>query len=90
MSVVFYEKSEGDFEVVDVVKDEGVLRAVGELVREEVHGVLAPVATWVEVVRGVVPVVETVSVALFGLLVAGMVGGASLDLEGSRTYGNVD
>ena len=58
----------------------GVLLFLGE----KRNGVLAPVAAGVEVVRGVVAVVEAVAVALVDMLALNRLGGA----EG--TYGNVD
>jgi hypothetical protein len=64
MHIVLGEQGEGDHQVVDVVEDERVLVRVLLLLREESNGVLAPVAERVEVVRGVVAVVEAVAVAL--------------------------
>ena len=62
--VVLHQEADGDHEVVDVVEDQGALLGVGVLLLEEGLGVVAPVAEGVEVVRGVVPVVEAVAVAL--------------------------
>jgi hypothetical protein len=50
------------------VEDEGVLRGVVVAGLEESDGVVAPVAERVEVVRGVVAVVEAVAVGLFVLV----------------------
>ena len=62
--VVFAEEPHCDHHIVDVVEDEGVLRGVVVPGLEEGDGVVAPVAEGVEVVRGVVAVVEAVAVGL--------------------------
>jgi hypothetical protein len=66
VGVVLHEQPDRDHEVVDVVKDEGLLGGVGFLLPEEGDGVVPPVAPRVEVVRGVVAVVVAVAVALVG------------------------
>ena len=63
--VVFHEQADSDHEVVDVVEDQGTLLGVGLLLLQERAGVVAPVPQRVQVVRGVVPVVEAVAVALY-------------------------
>ena len=62
--VILHHESNSDHKVVDVVEDNGVLFSVSVLGLLEMHGVLAPVATGVEMVRGVVAVVVALTVAL--------------------------
>lgn len=62
--IVLAEQRDRHEEVVDVVEDQGAVRGVRVLGLEEGHGVLAPVPHGVEMMRGVVPVVEAVTVAL--------------------------
>ena len=64
VQVVLLHQFESHHQVVDVVEDEGAAVAVGGFGLEEVHGLVAPVAARVEVVAGVVAVVETEAVAL--------------------------
>lgn len=67
--VVLHDEADGDHDVVDVLEGECVLAGVLVLLLQESDGVLAPVAQRVEVVRGVVAVVEAEAVAL-GILVS--------------------
>lgn len=66
--VVFHEQADGHHDKVNVVEDEGCLGGVVLAGLQEGDGVVAPVAEGVEVVRGVVAVVEAVAVGL-GVLV---------------------
>jgi len=62
--VVLSQQIDCEEEVVDVVKDNCLFIRVLLLLRQEGNWVLAPVAERVEVMRGVVAIVVTVSVAL--------------------------
>lgn len=62
--VVLGQELDCHHEVVDVVKDQGVVGGVGVLGLEESHRVVTPVAERVEMMRRVVAVVEAVTVAL--------------------------
>lgn len=64
LHVVLAQQRDRHHEVVDIVEDEGAVGGVRVLGFEEGDGVLAPVPQRVEVVRGVVAVVEAVAIAL--------------------------
>jgi hypothetical protein len=51
-------------EIVNVVEDEGVLRCILLLPFDESDGVLTPMAQRVEMVRGVIAIVEAMAVTL--------------------------
>ena len=84
VQVVLLHQFESHHQVVDVVEDEGAAVAVGGFGLEEVHGLVAPVAARVEVVAGVVAVVEAEAVAL------GLLEGVFLPSSWYVTYGYVD
>ena len=65
MFVVAHHEPHGDHEVVDVGEDEGAAGGVGGLLLQEMNRLLAPVAAGVQMVGGVVAVVEAISVTLF-------------------------
>ena len=62
MGVVLAQQRHRHHDVIDVVEDESAAVAVLRLGGDECEGVVAPVAAGVEVVRGVVAVIETVTV----------------------------
>ena len=64
IQVVLLQDPVGHHQVVNVSEHEGAPFAVLALGLEECGGVIAPVTAWVEVVRGVPPIVEAVAVAL--------------------------
>jgi hypothetical protein len=64
MLIVLQQEPNGDHQVVDVVKDQCAFLGVGVLLVEECLWMVTPVTQWVEVVRGMVPIVEAVTVAL--------------------------
>lgn len=64
MRVVLAQERKCHHEVVDVVEDQGIIGGVGVFGLEECHWVLAPVAERVQMVRGVVSVIEAVTIAL--------------------------
>ena len=64
MLVVLSQQIDRQEEVVDVVKDDCLFIGVLLLLRKEGNRVLAPMAERVKVMRGVVAIVVTVSVAL--------------------------
>jgi hypothetical protein len=64
MFVVLSQQIDGEKEVVDVVKYNCVFVRVLLLLRKERNWVLAPVTERVEVMRGMVTIIVTVSVAL--------------------------
>ena len=64
MFVVFGKQAESNHEVVDIIEHEGVLRGISGFLRKEGDRVITPVAHGVQVVRGVVAIVEAVAVAL--------------------------
>ena len=83
MHVVLGKQGEGDHKVVNVVEDERVLVGVLLLLGEERDRVLTPVAEGVQVVRGVITVIEAVAVALERMLAFG-------EVEVETTYSNVN
>jgi hypothetical protein len=64
MFVVLSQQIDGEKEVVDIVKHNCVFVRVLLLLRKERNWVLAPVTERVEVMRGMVAIIVTVSVAL--------------------------
>lgn len=62
--IVLAQQRDRHEEVVDVVEDQGAVRGICVLRLEEGHRVLSPVSHGVEMMRGVVPVIEAVAVAL--------------------------
>jgi len=62
--VVLAQQCDGQHEVVDVVEDQRVLIRVLLLLRQERDGMVTPVAERIEVMRGVIPVVVAVAIAL--------------------------
>lgn len=62
--IVLAQQRDRHEEVVDVVEDQGAVRGICVLGLEEGHRVLAPVSHRVEMMRGVVSVIEAVTVAL--------------------------
>lgn len=63
-TVVLHKKPCRNHEIINVVENKGLLRGVQLLALDERHGVLAPVSKGVEVVRGMVAIVETVTITL--------------------------
>ena len=68
VGVVLGQQLPGDGDVVDVGKDESAAAGVARACLNQGGGVIAPVAARVQVMAGVVAIVEAVSVALFPLL----------------------
>lgn len=64
VQVVLAQQPDGDHDIIDVAKHQGMLGRVTVLLLQERVGVLAPVTTRVEVVRGVVSVVVAETIAL--------------------------
>ena len=64
MHVILRQYSERDLQIIDVVEDQGTFLGIAFLRFEECMWVIAPVTERVEVVRGVVAVVEAEAVRL--------------------------
>ena len=64
VQIVFLQQLHCDHDVVDVVEHQSALLGVRVLLLQKCGGVLAPVAQRVEVVRCVIAVVVTVTIAL--------------------------
>jgi len=62
MHVILRQYSERDLQIIDVVEDQGTFLGIAFLRFEECMWVIAPVTERVEVVRGVVAVVEAEAV----------------------------
>jgi hypothetical protein len=69
MVVVLPQQVDGEHHVVDIIKHKSMLVRVLFLLGQERYGVVAPMAKWVKMVRGVVAVVVTVTVALLNVSV---------------------
>lgn len=63
--IILCQKSVRDLKVVDVVKDQGTFFGIAFFSFEEGIGVVAPMTAWVEMVRGMVAVVEAESIARY-------------------------
>lgn len=64
MLVIFGQQPEGDHEEVNVVKQDCSLFAVGFALLQKGDGMLAPMPKRIEMVRGVIAIVEAEAVAL--------------------------
>ena len=64
MFIVFAHQPVRNFEVVNVSKDEGAAVNVGVLALDEGEGLVAPVTEGIQMVGGVVPVIEAEAVGL--------------------------
>jgi hypothetical protein len=62
--VVLPQQVDSEEEVIDIVEHDCMFIGVLLLLRKEGGRVLAPMAEWVEVVRGVIAIVVAVAVAL--------------------------
>lgn len=64
MHIVLPDEPVGDHEIVDIAEDQCMLARVAVLLLEKGDRVLAPVTAGIEMVRGVVAVVEAEAVTL--------------------------
>lgn len=64
MHVILFQQRDRHHDVVDVVEHERFLRTILRLRFRECHRVIAPMAPGVQVMGGVVAIVEAVSVGL--------------------------
>lgn len=64
MKIVLAQQIDGNEDIVDIAEDERALLCVPGLLLHERRGVVSPVAAGIQVVRGVVTVVEGEAVAL--------------------------
>lgn len=69
MHIVLPDEPVGDHEIVDIAEYQRMLARVAVLLLEKRHRVLAPVTAGIEMVRGVVAVVEAEAVTLLLLVV---------------------
>lgn len=64
MRIVLPDEPVGDHEIVDIAEDQRMLAGVAIFLLEKRHRVLAPVTAGVEMVRGVVAIIEAEAITL--------------------------
>lgn len=65
--IVLPKQVHSDEDIIDISEDQGILPGIAILLLEESDRMISPMATGVEVVRGVVAIVERESVTLYSM-----------------------
>lgn len=67
MLVILPKKIDSDEDIVDIPEYEGIFLRIAVLLLEEGNGMISPVTAGVEMVRGVVTVIERESITLWSV-----------------------